>query len=265
MTKILCIRLLYHVVAIRKHKNNKQPKFAAQIDAHIIRNDVYRVHTEMGIALTPSKLLASSQRNIFQSIFMKIHKPLEPRKLCNFDCHPDPEIFLKRLEAASTCWIGRQVFPRITIIKIEYSQIVDGCVVLCLTNRNCAVATYDPTKKLCTLRNVNFYSTTTIEETETTSSISIECFLHTSNSTRSSICRIENPTYDLLLRSANQQLQQITQLYKDRFTDLQAAYQFNLTAEKISRTKRAWSDFDFLEDIPLVGYLYRIIRSPETQ
>ena len=56
-------------------------------------------------------------------------------------------------------------------------------------------------------------------------------------------------------------MDQIFQLYQNRFEDLKTAYQFNITDVK-GRQKRAWSDFDFIGDIPLVGWFYKIIRSP---
>ena len=250
------------VQTVKKPEYNALARFAAQTDPKsLIMNDVYRVHEELGMALTPGKILASSQRNIFQSVFIKLEKPKPPEKPCSFNCYPDNAKMELYLEKASTCWIGKQVFPSLTIVEIAHTDNKKECVIACLADRNCAVASYDAQKKLCTRRNSQFYSAGAISLTDTSSSLSIECFLYTVNETRSSLCRIENPIYDVLWKSAQQQMDQIFQLYQNRFEDLKTAYQFNITDVK-GRRERAWSDFDFIGDIPLVGWFYKIIRSP---
>ena len=111
------------VQTVKKPEYNALARFAAQTDpkSHIM-NDVYRVHEELGMALTPGKILASSQRNIFQSVFIKLEKPKPPEKPCSFDCYPDNAKMELYLEQASTCWIGKQVFPSLTIIEIAHTD-----------------------------------------------------------------------------------------------------------------------------------------------
>ena len=117
------------------------------------------------MALTPGKILASSQRNIFQSVFIKLEKPKPPEKPCSFDCYPDNAKMELYLEKASTCWIGKQVFPSLTIIEIAHTDNKKECVIACLADRNCAVASYDAQKKLCTRRNITTNCTTCILNT----------------------------------------------------------------------------------------------------
>ena len=193
--------------AVKKPEYNALARFAAQTDPKsLIMNDVYRVHEELGMALTPGKILASSQRNIFQSVFIKLEKPKPPEKPCSFDCYPDNAKMELYLEQATTCWIGKHVFPSLTIIEIgkhvfpsltiieiahtdnkhvfpsltiieiAHTDNKKECAIACLADRNCAVASYDPHEKLCTRRNSQFYSAGAISKTDTSSSLSIECF-----------------------------------------------------------------------------------------
>ena len=189
---------------MKKPDYNVMAKYAAQKDPkYLVMNDVYRVHEELGMALTPGKLLASSQRNIFQSVFLKLEKPKAPARPCTFDCYRDDTKMESYLRQASTCWIVRQVFPSLTIIKIVHAETQKGCVIMYLADRNCAVTSYDPTRHLCTKRNGQFYSAGAMSDKETTSSLNMECFLHTINESRSSLCRIENPIFEVLLSLVN--------------------------------------------------------------
>ena len=52
---------------------------------------------ELGVALTPSDLLASSSHNLYQSVFLKISKPIWPELPCESRCKID--VFEKIL-----CW-----------------------------------------------------------------------------------------------------------------------------------------------------------------
>ena len=125
------------VYGVKKPDYKVIAKIAARKDPkHIVMNDGYRIHEELGMALTPGKLLASSQRSIYQSIFLKLEKPSAPDKPCSFNCYPDDEKMDSHLEAASTCWIGRQVFPSLTVIKIIHSESHKDCVIRCLADSN---------------------------------------------------------------------------------------------------------------------------------
>ena len=57
----------------------------------------------------------------------------------------------------------------------------------------------------------------------------MECFLHIVDETRSSLCRVENPIFEVLLKSAERQMKEVSQIYHDRFADLKTAYEFNIT------------------------------------
>ena len=254
--------MIGQIQTVKKHDSNVRARFSAQTELkYVVMNDEYRVHEEMGMALTPGKLLASSPRNIYQLVFLKLEKPKPPDKPCSLDCYPDEEKIDSYLTKASICWIGRQVFPSLTIIQILHTEGQKECVTLCLANRNCAMISYDLEKKLCTLRNGQFYSTGAISNTETSSSLSMECFLHIVDETRSSLCRVENPIFEVLLKSAERQMKEVFQIYHDRFADLKTAYEFNITDVK-RRSKRSWETFDFMEKIHVVGWLYKVIKSP---
>ena len=45
---------------------------------------------------------------------------------------------------------------------------------------------------------------------------------------------------DILLKSAERQMEQIFSIYQDRFEDLKTAYEVNITEIKDKRSKRAW-------------------------
>ena len=67
---------------------------------------------------------------------------------------------------------------------------------------------------------------------------------------------------DILLKSAERQMEQIFSIYQDRFEDLKTAYEVSITEIKDKRSKRAWSNFDLLKEIPVVGLFYKVIKSP---
>ena len=147
--------LACQVQAVKKPKYNALASFAAQTDPKsLVMNAVYRVHEESNMALTPGKILTSCQRNIFQSVFIKLEKPKPPEKPCSFDCYPDNAKMELHLEQASTCWIGKQVFPSLTIIEIAHTDNKKECVIACLADRTCAVASHDP-QKSCALEEIH--------------------------------------------------------------------------------------------------------------
>ena len=57
-------------------------------------------------------------------------------------------------------------------------------------------------------------------------------------------------------------MKEIFDIYQNRFSDLRKAYEFNITDIKNTRSERAWSTFDFIEEIPIVGWFYKIIKFP---
>ena len=65
--------MIGQIQTVKKHDSYVRARFSAQTELkHVVMNDVYRVHEDMGMALTPGKLLASSPRNIYQSVFLKL-------------------------------------------------------------------------------------------------------------------------------------------------------------------------------------------------
>ena len=96
--------MIGQIQTVKKHDSNVRAKFSAQTELKcVVMNDVYRVHEEMGMALTQGKLLASSPRNIYQSVFLKLEKPKAPDKPCSLDCYPDEEKIDSYLTKASIC------------------------------------------------------------------------------------------------------------------------------------------------------------------
>ena len=82
--------MIGQIQKVKKHDSNVRARFSAQTELkYVVMNDAYRVHEEMGMALTPGKLLASSPRNIYQSVFLKLEKPKAPDKPCSLDCYSD--------------------------------------------------------------------------------------------------------------------------------------------------------------------------------
>ena len=53
-------------------------------------------------------------------------------------------------------------------------------------------------------------------------------------------------------------MNEVFQIYHDRFADLKTAYEFNIT-DVNRRSKRCWETFDFMEKTPVVGWLYKVI------
>ena len=104
--------MIGQIQTVKKHDSNVRARFSAQTELkYVVMNDVYRVHEEMGMALTPGKLLASSPRNIYQLVFLKLEKPKAPEKPCSLDCYPDEEKIDSYLTKASNCLDRETSFP----------------------------------------------------------------------------------------------------------------------------------------------------------
>ena len=85
------------------------------------------------------------------------------------------------------------------------------------------------------------------------------------------MCGNSNSLFYTLLSAINRQHRHTLAHYQSKFEDLTLAYglqlhggsQSNTTTSPNDRYKRfSWDTFDFLEDIPVLGHVYQIIKSP---
>ena len=74
--------MIGQIQTVKKHDSNVRARFSAQTELkYAVMNDAYRVHEEMGMALTPGKLLASSVTKKYLSIgFLKARKAQSSRQ-----------------------------------------------------------------------------------------------------------------------------------------------------------------------------------------
>ena len=221
------------------------------------------VKTELGLVLTPDQILASSTDNILQSVFMKINRPKPPVAECNLDCVPDRDQIYAILNPPDGCWIENMVVPEASRLDVVKGVDKESCMIACLTNNLCEMMTYDPVKELCNLQTSGYYRLNAVNRELTSHTALLSCLLENHSTSRQALCGNGNPLFELVSNSMLDQHSHMIGSYLKRFKDLKAAYDLNLTEISQHRRRRdIWESLDFVEDIPLVGHFFAILRSP---
>jgi hypothetical protein len=92
----------------------------------------------------------------------------------------------------------------------------------------------------------------------------LECILENYSTTRAQLRGEKNELFDIILNSMKSQHGLLLDRYIQKYSDVKKGYDVNIATArpKTNVRKRAWSDFDFLEDIPIIGHFYEILKSP---
>ncbi|KAL5253529.1 hypothetical protein ACHWQZ_G013640 [Mnemiopsis leidyi] len=242
--------------AVQPDEKDPYSRESYQADSPLIQED-------LGIALLPGKILAQSQMNVYQSVFLQIENPSTPPRSCNLDCSPDISQVAPMLESEG-CWIDRMTIVKTGILS-ETSNITKvDCFIQCLANSICGALAYDKLISKCYILTGNYYRVNALVDGSTSSTAKLECILSNFGTTRADLCRNSNSLYSSVLEAMMYQHQVLVNSYLQKYLDVRAAYDLYLpkNQDPPNRKRRAWSDFDFLEKIPVIGHFYEILKSP---
>ena len=222
------------------------------------------IHEQIGLALIPTTIIASSTQNIYQSVYLKLDAPPSPEKTCNLKCLPNPNIIAAISSPGRNegCWVDKLHFPTSALIEKLPQQTKQSCLTKCLQNQKCGVFSLDQTKGDCFLRTGNYWGESAVDSKLTTASALLSCILENENSTRETLCQNDNPLFDILKESAMQQQNNLWLNYKQRFIDIKTAYSLNVTNTTQANLRPRRNIDGFLESIPLIGHFYKILKSP---
>ena len=232
------------------------------------------VQEDLGVVLQPGKILATSESTIAQSIFFNLRKPRSPQRPCKVDCAPNVERLsrvIPPIEVSPTsCWIPKMRVPMNSVRKSLKRDTLTLCLVECLHDTLCECLTYDSSVAECTLQNKMYYHPEDRVESLNSATSTLDCLLAHMGMNRYTACGIEqNPLFDTLMTEIKNTRSDIERAHTERFRDLKSAFDiaWKVTVDKTNssnhRQKRfGWSDFDFIEEIPVVNYFYQILKSP---
>ena len=232
-----------------------------------VTNDNPVVKEELGLVLSPDKILASSSETIVQSVFMKIGLPKEPAVPC-LTCSPVLAELREIVQPLDGCWIPRMVVPRSSLLNKLGSTSIVQCLNECLQHSLCELISYDASSETCYLQTNSYYRVDATSPNVKSSSALLSCLLDNHDTNRASLCKQENPVFSTVLASIKDHHNFRLSRYVQKFADLSLAYGLQIDSLGLSnettRGKRfiSWNNFDFIEEIPVLGWFYQIVKQP---
>ena len=209
---------------------------------------------QLGTALVPSSILASSSRNLYQSVFLKIDSHRSPHNSCPDRCG-------KEALKESSCWTK----TRYTVSYYYVNSLdKDDCARFCLEAQDCEKVFFEVSKTV-EIWNEDVKGTcrkvTNERKEEARSSIAqgleatkscLEAYIENLGCTSK-----DEDTHKVLVRAMELEHQRLMQTYYQKFKDIVQAYRFDPAKLRVKR------DLDsFLDSIPIVSHLYGILKSP---
>lgn len=222
---------------------------------------------ELGIALIPDKILATSTENILQSVFLKIATPTQPAKACMLECTPDMTKIDSMTRTNDVCWIPNLIPPKPSILEKISLSSPNECLARCLLNSLCGLLTFSSDTGICLLQTPHMYNLNAVDMERNSVSALLVCLLEEHHTSREALCRNENPLFNGVVQAMDVALETQVNLHLQRFQDIKSSYSLNVTKLQISANERkrrglSWEDFDPLEEVPVVGYFYQLLKSP---
>ena len=220
---------------------------------------------ELGLALIPDKLLATSTENILQSVFMKVAAPRPPEKVCELPCTPDMEKVTAMTDRRHACWIEKLIPAKSSILERSDQDFTGGCLARCLLNPLCGLLSFDSSTGTCFIQTPFLYNLNAIDEHSNSISARLDCLLEEHQTTRKALCQNENPLFEAVLQSMLQAQNSLVEMHMQKFEDIKFSYDLNVTSDRIvSRRKRglSWEAFDPLGEVPVIGYFYQLLKAP---
>jgi hypothetical protein len=171
----------------------------------------------------------------------------------------------KMLTPRDGCWIQKMVVVRASVLEESLEKDVSDCFLRCLLNGLCGLLTYDDENEKCILQTGNYYRVNAIDESLSSSSALLECILENNRETKASLCKNENLLFSSVLNAIMKGHLNWQKRLIQQFNDVKRAYDLTEDGVKLKegqRHRRGWDTFDFLEDIPVIGHFYEILKSP---
>ena len=237
---------------------------AKDSDLYFLTSDSPIIHENLGVALLPSSLLAQGTENIYQSVFLTLESVTPPAKVCDLPCSPSSAVITQLTNSQDACWIDKMVIVKTSILSETERTSKGKCIVKCLADARCGAIAYDEENSQCITLTGNYYRVNAIDNTSTFATAKLSCILENERTTRSQVCGQSNELFDAILNSMTSQHDSLVERYVQKYHDVRKGYDLNLTTAQPDpdTVKRAWSDFDFLEKIPIIGHFYEILKSP---
>ena len=220
------------------------------------------IQEELGLTLLPSKILARSEDNVFQSIFLKVPTPIIPQQPCIPDCTPVVSEIEQWLSLSGNCWVYQKWVSTLALLEVYNFDSVATCFATCLTRTTCEFITYDAVERVCKLQTSHMSWRNDTVRTSTSRTASMNCLLEKNGKTKHGLCRNDNSLFTNVLGTMSQKHEELTEKLIQKFEDVKMGYNVDPRAFNATRNKRSWESFDFLSDIPVIGHLYDIFKSP---
>ena len=230
---------------------------------------------EIGVSLIPTKVLASGTSTLFQSIFLKVNVPTIPEMTCKRSCSPSDQA-LEKLANEKTCW-SRKGFFDASSMKSTFKGIsLKECLKSCLKTEGCEVISIDEDN--CFLHTRNWlYVTSESDGTgglmlgkyieirnealpPEVSAAKMSCLLKETNMTKEEACFNSYNLFDILKNATESYKLKLWEEITTRIREVKRAYELNFTDVDTGRVKQNLDED--LESIPVIGYLYGILKSP---
>lgn len=267
MIRLMCLLL---VAGTLVWSQRKESQFDSSRELSLTAGPV--IQEDLGVALLPGKILATSEASIAQSVFFNLRKPKIPQRPCEVDCAPNVKWLADNLPAiSSSCWIPKMKVLSATVLATVQRETLEACFAECLLQPICSVLTYDAFNGECTLQNKNYYHPESRVDSSNSATSTVDCLLDKMSISRHTACGgSSNPLFDVLVSELVDSRARIENAHVRRFEDLKSAFDIawdtaSSTTEPHGnrRQKRlGWSDFDFLEEIPVVNWFYQLLKSP---
>ena len=217
---------------------------------------------ELGLALLPQNILAQSTETVFQSVFLNLAVPKVPTQACVLPCSPNITLVTNMLNPSNDCWIYQLAVIEAGVLEILKEKTAADCFVTCLLNKRCGLIAYNYDDEICTIQTGKYYRANALDTNLGSYSTRMDCIIETQNVTKEELCENGNPLFDSLVKATLSNHKESVDHLLQKFEDVKKAYDLNLTTVYQQQNKRSWSALDFLEDIPIVGHLYGILKSP---
>ena len=203
---------------------------------------------ELGVALSPSDLLASSSHNLYQSVFLKVSKPTWPELTCEGQC------LTERYDETKYWYRTDQSIGFYEATNMTKAR----CLETCLAGDWCNGVIQETLEKDPQPETLGRCQTLTVESyfgpvdpKYTVFRLDLECCKHNP---------AKNALYETLKTSTMNRHRAAISHLKTKFEDISQAYDAH---SKLLQRPRKRRDFDSaMEQIPIIGHLYGILKSP---
>ena len=164
-----------------------------------------------------------------------------------------------------SCWYPDMIILDGSILQFTLQKSAVDCVIQCLANLRCGMASYDSGSAKCWSQNVNYWRLDATDSTATWKTARMDCVLGNYEETRESLCQNGNDLFQSLLSHTVQNHQTSIDQLVQQFLDVKNAYSLDvhkIKNETSAKNKRSWDAFEFISDIPVLGYFYDILKGP---